>query len=163
MAVLGAPYSFVNNNNKRPRYGKEAPINKRVKSSGPAEKNTDYWSNDTSYAFAVVDTNTFINCIDKVNNLKFYNNMQVVVPMIGMYFTVLFVLLATSYYPQLRTMYNSRSSFQSIRSLLVSFSPAIEKNELLHVFLLSSVIPCSSIINTSYHGVLYMSCRIITC
>eukprot|EP00026_Physarum_polycephalum_P019386 Phypoly_transcript_21376.p1 GENE.Phypoly_transcript_21376~~Phypoly_transcript_21376.p1 ORF type:complete len:107 (+),score=2.64 Phypoly_transcript_21376:32-322(+) len=72
-------------NNKRPRDDRLEATNKRVKSSLIAEKNTDAWANDTAYSFAVLDTNTLINCLDKVFNLKFYNNMQVVVPIIGMF------------------------------------------------------------------------------
>jgi hypothetical protein len=82
--VLRPQSPFVSNN-KRPRSGSVVANNKRIKSSVIVEKNTDYWDNETAYAIAVVDTNTFINSIDKVNNLKFYNNMQVVVPMIGMF------------------------------------------------------------------------------
>lgn len=81
---LSSPFLTNINNNKRSRSNTFATnTNKRIKSSSADEKNTDYWSNYTSYAIAVVDTNTFINSIDKINNLKFYNNMQVVVPMIG--------------------------------------------------------------------------------
>ena len=88
--VLGSQ-SSIRSTSKRIRSGNER-ANKRVRSL-VEEKNTDCWSHDTAYAVAVVDTNTFINCIDKVNNLKFYNNMQVVVPMIGMLFLHFLCLL----------------------------------------------------------------------
>lgn len=85
-----------NNNNNNNNYGRKrgnemskrdnnASKRNKPSSSLVKEENTDYWSHDSNYAYAVVDTNTFINSLDKIYNLKFYDNLQVVVPLIGTY------------------------------------------------------------------------------